>query len=198
MDKMIRTAKNLHTMAKAAQRIFLIAAILLLPAALAIRLIPKHQFAGRGFFLNTGNINLEMCLDGVAPAEITRQNLITGLLFAALILFLGWLCLRIIASMLEPMTQGRPFSPNVSDSLNRLSWITLIGGAVYEIGSVIIQAFQYSGVNLDLLFNSQTIRSYTVEFHIDLWFILLFMLLRLMNYVFRFGQELQQLSDETL
>lgn len=198
MDKMIKTAKNLHLMAKAAQWICLIAAILLPPAAFALRLMPKHLFAGYGYYLNVGNFNLELCLDGVAPAEETRKSLIIGLLFAALILFLAWLTLRIIVRMLEPMTQGRPFTREVSDSLNRLSWIALIGGGIYEIGSVVIQAIQYSGINLYMLFDSAAIGSFTVEFRIDCWFLLLFLLLRLMSYVFRYGEALQQLSDETL
>ena len=198
MDKMIKTAKNLHLMAKTAQWICLIAAILLPPAAFAVRLMPKQMFSGYGYYLDVGNFNLELRLDGLAPAEETRRSLIIGLLFVAVILFLAWMTLRIIVRMLEPMTQGRPFSREVSDCLNRLSWIALIGGGIYEIGSVVIRAIQYSGINLYMLFDSDAIGGFTVEFRIDCWFLLLFLLLRLMSYVFRYGEALQQLSDETL
>lgn len=198
MDKMIKTAKNLHTMAKTAGWICLVAAIIMPIAAFVIRLLPKSSFAGAAFSLDVGNFDLSLWLDGVAPGEVTRQNIISGLLFATIVLVLAWLCLRIIVKMLEPMTQGRPFTQEVAACLNKLSWIALVSGAVYQFGAVVLSAIQYSSYNLDMIFDSAVITGYTIEYELNLNFILLFMLLRLMSYVFQYGLQLQQLEDETL
>ena len=198
MDKMIKTAKNLHTMAITAKWICLITAILMPVAALIVRLLPKQTFDGAHYSLDVGNFDLDLALDGLAPGEVTRQDLILGLLFVGLVLLLVWMCLRVIVTMLAPMAQGRPFTENVSASLQSLSLVALIGGFVYEFGKVVLSMIQYSNYNLPMIFDSEAIAGYSVEFEINYTFLLLFLLLRLMSYVFRYGQQLQQLEEETL
>ena len=54
------------------------------------------------------------------------------------------------------------------------------------------------GRDLAQYFNSAIVKNITVEYELNMWFIAGFVLLMLMSHVFAYGQQLQQLSDETL
>ena len=96
------------------------------------------------------------------------------------------------------MSQGQPFDSNVSQNFRTLSFITLASGAVVELGGMALSALRLGSIRLDSLFNPQLVAGYTVEHVMNMNFILLFAVLYLMSHVFRYGEELQQLSDETL
>ena len=96
------------------------------------------------------------------------------------------------------MAQGQPFDKNVSVSLRKLSFITLAVGILLEIGKTVLSALILGSIKLDALFNPELVAGYTVEHVTGTGFILLFTVLYLMSHVFRYGKELQQLSDETL
>jgi len=108
------------------------------------------------------------------------------------------MALRVIRSILEPMSQGKPFTTTVSKNLHRLAVIALVAGAFYEISLAIHTMLTFGNFRLDQLFNYDLVSAITVEYKIDLWFVAVFVILQLMSYVFKYGEELQQLSDETL
>lgn len=96
--------------------------------------------------------------------------------------------LHIFRRILQPMKQGQPFAETVSADMRRLGWLVLIaGGALSLIG----------------LFNEQTITTPNDTFmvrtrQLDVTFLGVAAMLFLFSYIFRYGEELQRLSDETL
>ena len=93
---------------------------------------------------------------------------------------------------------GSALRQNVSVSLRKLSFITLAVGILLEIGETVLSALILGSIKLDALFIPELVAGYTVEHVTGSGFILLFAVQYLMSHVFRYGQELQQLSDETL
>lgn len=200
MEKMMKISKNLNIFANVAKHIFRVAAVIIaLAAVILLFLSPHHPMWQNGTYsLTLGNVALELIPDGAIPAEATRSALIIGLVFCVPVLFFSAKCLAIIQDILTPMTQGKPFDTKVADSLKKLSFIVLAAGAVMEVGKVALSALLLNSIRLDALFNPELVAGYTVKHVLSMNFIFLFAVLYLMSHVFRYGEELQVLSDETL
>lgn len=200
MEKMMTISKNLNTFAGVARSLFKAAAIVIAVCIVILLFVsPHHEMWRNGTYsLELGNVTLELIPDGAIPAEVTRNTVIAGLVFCIPVLLFGAKCLSIVQDILTPMTQGQPFHNAVSRSLRKLSFITLISGALIELGSMALSALRLGSIKLDALFNPELVAGYTVEHVMNMNFILLFAVLYLMSHVFRYGEQLQQLSDETL
>ena len=200
MEKMINISKNLNIFAKVAKEVTKAAAIVIAVCVVILLFTsPHHEMWRNGTFsLELGNVTLELIPDGAIPAEVTRRTVITGLIFCIPVLLFGAKCLGIVQDILTPMTQGQPFDKKVSQSLRKLSFIVLIAGAIVELGAMVLSALRLGSVKLDALFNPDLVAGYTVEHVMNMNFIFLFAVLYLMSHVFRYGEALQQLSDETL
>lgn len=198
MNKMIKIAKNLSIFAKVSRIVSYAAAIILTVCAFILFSINDSFWMNGSYTVALGNVTLDLIPDGAVPPDITRNGIIAGLIFCAFILLLAGKCTNIVQGILLPMSEGKPFDSSVATSLRKLGWIALITGAVVEIGNVAFSMLHLSSFNLDALFNSQLVAGYTVEYTMNYNFILLFAVLNLMSYVFRYGEQLQQLSDETL
>ena len=96
------------------------------------------------------------------------------------------------------MREGKPFDSAVSGNLRTLSWIALIGGAVCALLESIAEVAVYKIHDFHSLFLNDRITGCTVNIMPDTGFVLLFAVLFLLSCVFRYGEELQQQSDETL
>lgn len=200
MNKMMNISKNLNTFAGVATSLSKAAAIVIAVCVVILLFVsPHHEMWHDGTYsLELGHVTLELILDGAIPAEVTRRTVICGLIFCIPVLLFSAKCLAIIQSILTPMSQGKPFDSNVSLSFRKLSFITLAAGAVIELGGMVLSALQLGSIKLDALFNPQLVAGYTVEHVMNTNFIFLFAVLYLMSHVFRYGEQLQQLSDETL
>ena len=200
MDKMIRISNNLNTFANIARMIArAFAVILAICVVILLFVSPKSDLWRNGTYdLELGNVRLELVSDEAIPVEAARRTTIGGLIFCIPVLLFAAKCLRIVQDILTPMTQGKPFHKEVSTSLRKLSFLALAAGAVIELGRVVISLLRLGNIRLDALFNPELVAGYTVEHVINGNFIFLFAVLHLMSYVFRYGEELQQLSDETL
>lgn len=200
MEKMMKISKNLNTFANVAKHIFQSCAVVIAVCVVILLFVsPHHDMWQNGTYnLELGNVTLELIPDGAIPAEATRRTVITGLIFCIPVLLFTAKCLAIVQDILTPMTLGQPFDEKVSRSLRKLSFIVLAAGAIDELGGMALSALRLSSIRLDALFNPELVAGYTVEHVMNMDFILLFGALYLMSHVFRYGQELQQLSDETL
>lgn len=199
MDKVMKISKGLNTIAGVVRTILKVAAIIAVAVVILI-FFTKHNdiWQNVDYTLQLGNVTLSLISDGTIPPEATRLLILCGLIFSIPFLLLSAKCLRIVQDILTPMSQGKPFDRNVSDSLRKLSFITLIVGGIAEVGDMALSALQLYNVKLDALFNPQFVAGYTVENTLDMNFLVVFGVLFLMSHVFRYGEELQQLSDETL
>lgn len=198
MEKMIKTARNLDIMAKTAFWTCVVCAVLLTVAAVVTMLLDDAAFWNASTSLALGPVRLKLANDGMPAPEAVRNRIVSGLFIVIPLVVFACMVLRVIRSILEPMSQGKPFTNTVSKNLHRLAVIALVAGAFYEISLAVHTMLTFGNFRLDQLFNYDLVSAITVEYKIDLWFVAVFVILQLMSYVFKYGEELQQLSDETL
>ncbi len=201
-DKMVKTAKALNTVFLALQRIFLICAIV---CAVLLCLFTVVYFRYPDSVVGSGIDQIDI---GPLTFALTRKIGLNreGLLLyvwimvaaAVALIATAYYALRIIRNILAPMTQGDPFHPTVGKEIRKLAFASLAIGILQNV----IGAAEVCSVlhifDLNVLLQSSQIQSVTANFRYDLSFIVIFFVLLLMSHIFRYGEELQKLSDETL
>ena len=103
-----------------------------------------------------------------------------------------------IREILNPMKEEKPFDSVVSTNLKKLAKLSIhlgILGNIIILSEQILTVFVY---DLPGLLISEKITHVGGMFNVDLTFLIYWAILLLLSYVFRYGEQLQQLSDETL
>ena len=103
-----------------------------------------------------------------------------------------------IREILNPMKEEKPFDSVVSTNLKKLAKLSIhlgILGNIIILSEQILTVFVY---DLPSLLISEKITHVGGMFQVDLTFLIYWAILLLLSYVFRYGEELQQLSDETI
>ena len=96
------------------------------------------------------------------------------------------------------MKEEKPFASVVSTNLGKLARLSINLGILYNIILLSEQIMMVFVYDLPGLLVGETITHVSGMFSIDLTFVVCWAFLLLLSYVFRYGEELQQLSDETL
>ena len=201
---------NLSNTAKRLDRIFEIVHIVM--GALAIACIVGVALIAVAYFLkwdpsrigtgyekfDIGFLELTVA-DAFAPNKwlVLLQAAIT-LLVSCRLLYEGRRGVTYIREILKPMAEENPFDSIVSTNLKKLANLSIHLGILYNViilSEQIIAVFVY---DLPGLLISDKITHISGMFNVDLTFVVYWAILLLLSYVFRYGEELQQLSDETL
>ena len=201
---------NLTNTAKKLDKIFEIAGIVL--GALAVAAIVFIALIGLAYvmgwgpeFIGTGyaSFNIGFLELEAAPGYGPDPWLVLG--HAAFTLAVSMLlaldCRRgigYIRSILQPMAEETPFDISASTNLKKLAKLSIRIGVLWNIimlSEMIVMVFVY---DLPGLLLSEKIAHIGGTFQVDLSFLIYWAILTLLSYVFQHGQQLQQLSDETL
>ena len=108
------------------------------------------------------------------------------------------LMIRSIRGILQPMAAGQPFDESIAHHLKMLGWLVIANGIISISGNLILSGNLMAGYDLGALFLSDKILEVTTYQSYDLTFLIYALILFLLSSVFRYGTQLQQLSDETL
>ena len=201
---------NLSNTAKKLDRVFEIAHIVL--GALAIACIvgvaliaAAYLFKWDPSMIGTGYENIDVGFLELTIAESYAPDKWLVLLQAAVTLLIGCRLLYegrqgvgYIREILHPMTEEKPFASIVSTNLKRLAKLSIHVGILYNIMILFEQIMAVFAYDLPGLLHSDKIAHVGGMFSVDLTFLIYWAILLLLSYVFRYGEELQQLSDETL
>lgn len=106
--------------------------------------------------------------------------------------------LGVFRRILKPMADGNPFAPFVSDEIRKLAFSGLAIGVISNLMTFMETLAAVRIFDLSSLLQSSQVQNVSVNFHFDATFVILFFVLLLVSYIFRYGEELQKLSDETL
>ena len=201
---------NLSNTAKRLDRIFeivhivmgaLAIACIVGVALIAVAYILKWDPSGVGTGYKKFEIGfLELTLaDNYQPNRwlVLLQTAIT-LLVSCRLMYEGRRGVTYIREILKPMAEEKPFDSIVSTNLKKLANLSIHLGILYNViilAEQIIAVFVY---DLPGLLISDKITHISGMFNVDLTFVVYWAILLLLSYVFRYGEELQQLSDETL
>ena len=149
-----------------------------------------------GFSITLGNYSL------LLNQEYSSQQL-TPLYFmtsanVALFGTLSCYIIRVLLNVFEPMSQGKPFSTTISVALKKLAYAILIMGIISLVLQIATNLIFYNVFDIPSLFNADRVESCSISIVSDGSFIIWFFILRLVGHIFKYGETLQQLSDETL
>ena len=201
---------NLSNTAKKLDKVFEIAHIVL--GALAIACIVGVALIAVAYILKwdpsrigTGYENFDIgfleltVAEGYAPARwlVLLQAAFT-LTVSCRLFYDGRRGVGYIREILQPMTEEKPFDTIVSTNLKKLANLSIRLGILHNIIILSEQIMTVFVYDLPGLLISEKILHVGGMFQVDLTFLIYWAALLLLSYVFRYGEELQQLSDETL
>ena len=196
-EKLIKSANTMYTLVNILEKVVLVGLVLIVLGAGLIFFVPKGQAVTMSK-ITVGTLTMEL-YDNAMPAESFQiQTTLIGMAAAAIICLMVFFGLRIVKDILSPMKEGRPFEHSVSLDIRKLGLLVLFGGIVGQ-GAMFATNFMWIH-NLDLMtfFNREVVKSITINNSFSLSFVFITLLLFLLSYVFEYGWQLQQESDETL
>ena len=201
---------NLSNTAKKLDKVFEIAHIVL--GALAIACIVGVALIAVAYLLKldpamigTGYENFDIgfleltVAQGYAPDNwLVLLQAAISLLVGCRLMYEGRRGVGYIREILNPMKEEKPFDSIVSTNLKKLARLSITIGILYNIIILSEQLMTVFVYGLPGLLLSEKIVHVDGMFTLDLAFLVYWAILLLLSYVFRYGEELQQLSDETL
>lgn len=203
MDKLQSTAKKLNTLFRILHiflkiaMVALLVGLVIIAAAFLFHLDPSTVGSGYNT-VEIGCLVLELT-DGSAPAEssVLLQTAAEIILVLIGVVFAHFCC-RCVREILKPMTQGEPFHSTVSTNLKKLAKYSLILGLVANFIQILDAVLTVVCYDLTSVLLSEKITHITFNIPFDAEFLVVSAVLLLASYIFRYGEQLQQLSDETL
>ena len=203
MNNLSNTAKKLDKVLEIAHIVFgalaiaCIVGVALIAVAYILKLDPAMIGTGYENF-DIGFLELTVA-KGYAPDKwlVLLQAAIT-LTVSCRLLYDARRGVGYVREILHPMTEEKPFDSIVSTNLKKLAKLSLNRGI---LGNIIILSEQIMTVfvyDLPGLLISEKITHVGGMFNVDLTFLIYWAILLLLSYVFHYGEQLQQLSDETL
>ena len=203
MNNLTNTAKKLDKVFEIAHIVFgalaiaSIVGVALIAVAYILKLDPT--FIGTDYEkFDVGYLELEVA-PAFAPGKwlILAQAALT-LLVSCRLFYDGRRGVGYVREILKPMIEEKPFDSIVSTNLKKLAKLAIVIGILVNIIILSEQLMAVFVYNLPGLLISEKITHVTGMFKIDLTFLIYWAILMLLSYVFQHGEQLQQLSDETL
>lgn len=196
--KMVKFAGKLDKAALVGVKVFMITCIVCAVFAVLMLLFGDVVVEEGSFVLELGFVELHLTEEFQEVTPMMRWYTVIGLVSVCVLLFCIQYGLRIVRRILEPMKDGRPFAEETHINIGKLAWLVFIGGTVMQVLGVLEQVLLVVALPMDQILLSYAITEVDMRFRIDFGFVFAFLILRLMAYVFAYGQKLQTQSDETL
>jgi uncharacterized membrane protein len=203
MKKLFTTAKTLDKILNIVYAVF---------GAFAIAAIVVVAMAGISYALNweteslltsfasfdIGFLEIEVAPDFIPDAGIVLMQAIVILIGACVTVVLARKGIVYIRQILKPMAEEKPFDSIVSTNLRKLAKLNIFIGILANVVLLAEQFILVFAYDLHGLILSDKIPVVNFNFDFDLNFLISWGILMLLSYVFQYGEQLQQLSDETL
>ena len=206
MDKLMKTSKKLDTFFKVSQRIIKIAMIVAVGVVAVLTVenfVNPDAVIAEGYYsIDVGSVTINLT-EGYSTEDnnmvLSYVWIVMGLAAAAGVAV--YYALGQVRKILQPMTEGNPFHPTVSTNIRKIAYVSIVLGVIANVVSF-LQSFgavaMIEKIKLLDYVKEGTIQSITANSQIDLTFLVVFFILLLVSYIFRYGEELQQQVDETL
>ena len=203
MNKLTNTAKKLDIffrIMQIASNIVWVGALVgigILLVGILFRLDP--EMIGTGYeSLELGFVELTVADPYVPNKHMFLAQIGVVLILCAVFMWVSWKASKEVRRILAPMIQGKPFQSIVGTGLKKLAGYSLWLGIIGNITILAEQLFTVLIFDVPSLLLGEKIVHVNFNFEFDLTFLVLWAVLMLTSYVFRYGEQLQQLSDETL
>lgn len=197
-EKLMKTAKGLDIVAKITSIFTEIGIIGTIVGMVLIALGAYDIHSGSNLSINIGEVDIYLKESYANQINISKTSLLVTLASALLILLIIWYVLRIARQILKPMREGNPFDVSVSGKIRTLAKVQLFGGLGVSLLKALASSMSVMDFNVMDIFNQNVVERISINYTFDLNFLFIAFILYLLSYVFEYGEELQQLSDETL
>ncbi len=194
MKKLSSTANILYTLAKIASVCIIVGACIVLAAGVLLFAFgdaSMMEFTS----LDLGMLSFE--LSGI-DLSMLKSVFLCEALPAMVLLAYGWYVLRILRQILLPMKNGQPFDTSISAKMKQLCWLTIGGGVCSQLTGFAAGILMYKAFDFSNLFLNENITHVNMNLEFDLGFVVLALIWYMLSCIFRYGEELQKQSDETL
>lgn len=203
MNNLTNTAKKLDKICHIAHIVFgamaiaFIVLVALIGIAYVLKLDPE--------MIGTSYENIDIGFLELTVAKQFAPDKWLVLLHAAIVMAVGSrLCydsrrgIGYIREILKPMIEEKPFDSIVSTNLKKLARLSINLGILANIIILTDQIMTVFFFDLPALLVGEKITYVSGVFDVELSFLICWAILMLLSYVFQYGEQLQQLSDETL
>ncbi len=197
-QKMINSAKNMDTLVKVMGRIFEVVCVVLAVFALLVVIFGTAMFEKGSLTLDLDFVTIRLAEEYQQVTNGIELYAIVGLLAAAGVCIAVSVICRLLGRIIAPMKDGRPFEPGVDRDLRKIGWVVLAAGTVWQVAGCVLNLLLIRSYPMEQIFSSDAISGIEYTFVFDLGFVLIACAIFLLSYIFTYGQQLQQESDETL
>lgn len=200
MEKLVKTARVLDVFLKIAAVFTLVIAIILVVFDLLLLTFSACGTLGVedgviiGATVGGARLTLASGVEGDVYEFVKTYTMMS--VSAVVMLIIAYIGIRMFRKILVPMKEGAPFAEGISREVWRFGIFTLIAGIA---GSIVQFALSFAvGAMFDALSESGSLTVDTEYYGIDGGFILIAAIVLMLSYIFKYGEELQKQSDETL
>ena len=202
MEKLIKLSRVLWKIIDVLLIICVVTAVAYLIMAVAVAFLPKELLSYLtvwcSAFLDLGMVNVKLS-EPIIIEEAVRPFFYAFSAYAIVTLGIYAYGLHLLRNILLTVSKSLPFKNTVSVNLKKLGILVLVGNVVLYFVDKVRYEFIYRMFDLSNLFSSDLVTSYSMRKHVSsLSFVLFAALLLVLSCVFKYGEELQKLSDETL
>lgn len=198
MKKMSNIAKNLNILAKTGRIICLIFGGLLAVAAVVLAFVDSSVFSKLSTTITLGNIGFELAPEYQPESVYLKIRFIMALAVVAIWVIFIAVAMKYAGKVLTPFAEQKPFDEAVPANLKKLGFFSLVFGVVYPLAQMGAQAYLLYVYDFRSIFIGDSILSIEADFDFDLTYIIIAGVLFMLSYIFKYGAELQNQSDETL
>ena len=203
MDKLIKTATTLDNIFKILGVVFKVAIVVCLVCACAVLAgnmldVPDEMIGAGEQVLEFGSLSLHVAAGQLPDPEGMLYWAGIMCVLGAVMCFVLTLCVKTIRVILAPMKEGKPFASEVSKNLRKLGWLSLIASAAAQSVSAVGMLTMAAMFRIDQLLISDKITKVEVVPGFELSVLIIPAVFFLLAYIFKYGEALQTLSDETL
>jgi len=203
MEKLTSTARKIDVVFKIADIMLKIGAVtcLVCLAIIAVGVIfnlPAEMIGTVDNMLSIEPFTFHIAEGFVPDFRSMLGNVALVIALGAVACVLAILCVKTIRAILAPMKEGQPFHDDISGHFRRLGWFSLVLSLMMQaIKAISILTMTYAQ-HIDTLLLSEKVTKVDVNVSFDPSVLIIPAVFFLLSYVFRYGTQLQQLSDETL
>ena len=199
MEKLMKTSKTVDTILKVVYKILQVAGIIIFVgvgiclAAELLGQMPAAELSG----ISISDVELELKEPQSVETDIMMLEMGTTLVMALLAIVITCYLIKVLRKVLAPMILGQPFDGTVSGNIKKLGIACIVGGIMMDIMESVASTIAISLMD-KAFWLSENVSKITVNSEISLGNVLVGVLVIMLSYVFRYGEELQQQADETL
>jgi len=200
MEKLMKTSKTVDTILKVVYKILQVAGIIIFIGvgiclvAEALDKLPPAELAAISF----GDVKLQFAKPQMVDNSFMVVEMGITMVMALIAIAVTCYLIKVLRRVLVPMSAGQPFGGTVSTDIKKLGITIIAGGIIMDILENVGSNLAFYMYDVAEMFLSENISNITVDGEISMGSVLAGVLVIMLSYVFRYGEELQKQADETL